>query len=404
MNLRRVAMISFHTCPLAALGEGKAGGMNVYVRELARNLGNVGFRVDLFTRCHTGHEAKVISLTKNVRVIHLDGGPRDESLGNFFSHLPVFLDELLRFSLTEGIDYQLVHSHYWLSGWVGERAAKAWNIPHVVACHTLAKVKSRAKPGQTDSPVRSQVEKEMLSKAALVIASSRHEKEAMVHLYGAPEATVEVVPCGVNLSLFKPMDPSETRKRLGLNGEKVLLCVGRIEPIKGLDLLLQSASKLELKGNLRVMVIGGEAGQRTEMKRLKALAQDLGIEKVLEFVGTVDHESLPIYYNAADICVVPSYYESSSLVALEALACGTPVVASRVGGLPNIVQHGLNGYLQFRRCPEPFADSLEVILSSKGLQKTMSREARKRAESMGWDKVAEETLRLYDRVANQPVL
>ena len=402
MRVDKVALISFHTCPLATLGEGKAGGMNVYVRELSRHLGSMGIDVDVFTRCHStpkdrdSHANEVIDLGDHVRLVHLNGGPPEIELGSLYSYLPVFQEELQRFSEDQGIHYQMVHSHYWLSGCVGSRVAEHWGVPHVVTFHTLSEIKMQARAGENGSPIRSGIEKGLMASAQMIIASSYHEKEAMVRLYDAPGSRIEVVSCGVDLSLFKPLDMGEARKKLGLNGEKVIIYVGRIEAIKGLELLLKSAAIMELRDPLKVLVIGGDTTGETEVESLKELAGELGIERSLEFVGIVDHTLLPLYYNAADVCAVPSYYESFGLVALEALACGTPVVAARVGGLPAVVQHGRTGYLLPWRCPEPFADSLEVILSSKGLQKSMSIEARKRAEGMGWEAVAAETRRLYD--------
>jgi len=427
LKTEKVALISFHTCPLAQLGEGKAGGMNVYVRELSRHLGSMGIKVDIFTRSHIGHEDNIVELDSQVRLVHLKGGPPEANLDTLYSYLPSFLEELHNFSRKEGAQeyeegkgleaarggdsstiptdptphpsaspYQIVHSHYWLSGWIGRKAAESWGAPHAVTFHTLAEIKMQARVGEREPAIRSQVERELMASAQLIIASSAHEKDAMVRLYDAPGERIRVVPCGVDLSLFKPLDIGEARKKLGLNGEKVIVCVGRIEPIKGLELLLRSAAIIEVNEPLKVLIIGGDPTREGEIKRLKEMAEDLGIEHVMEFVGIVDQKLLPLYYSAADVCVVPSYYESFGLVALEALACGTPVVASRVGGLPAVVQHGRTGYLLPWRCPEPFADSLEVILSSKGLQKSMSRAARKRAEGMGWEMVATETCRLYN--------
>ena len=402
MKVDTVALISFHTCPLAAPGEDKAGGMNVYVRELARHLGSLGIKVDMFTRCHVrthgpnGHQDGIVDLGSNVRLVHLKGGPPGERLDALYSHLPAFLEDLHRFAGEQGIGYRTIHSHYWLSGWVGRRAADSWNVPHVITFHTLAAIKMQARAGERETPLRSREEKELIASSRLIIVSSPHEKEAMVRLYGAPEHRIEVVPCGVDLSLFRPLDIGEARKKLGLNGEKVIVYVGRIEPIKGLELLFHSAAIMEVKDSMKVLVIGGGTAHEAQVERLKGLVEELGIDHITEFVGPVDHRLLPLYYNAADVCVVPSFYESFGLAALEALACGTPVVASRVGGLATVVQHGRNGYLLSWRCPEPFADSLEVILSSRGLQKSMSLAARERAEGMGWSMVAEETSRLYD--------
>ena len=394
MNVDRLALISLHTCPLAAPGQGKAGGMNVYLKELSQRIGGMGVRVDLFTRMHQGHDKDVVDLEDNVRLVHLDGGPADAPMSAFFDHLPSFLEEMDRFRQSQGLDYDLVHSHYWMSGWVGAREAHRWGVPHAMTFHTLMEIKARSRTGEGDSPHRSQVERELIATADLITASSPHEKSAMVRLYQAQEQKIKLLSCGVDLSLFKPLDMEESRKRLGLNGEKVILFVGRIEPIKGLDLLLRTVAEME-ETHMKALIVGGSAEQEPEAQRIMDLAQSLGIEESLEFVGLVDQSELPVYYNAADVCVVPSYYESFGLVALEALACGTPVVASRVGGLSGVVDHGRTGYLVSGRCPEPYADSVEMIFSNKALQKSMGRAARERAEGMGWEQVAEETLRLY---------
>ena len=394
MKVDRLALISLHTCPLAAPGQGKAGGMNVYLKELSQRIGSMGVKVDMFTRRHPGHDADVVDLDDNVRLVHLDGGPPDLPMSTFFNHLPGFLEDMDRFRRTNRQSYDLVHSHYWMSGWVGARASRRWGVPHVVTFHTLMEIKARARVGEDDSPHRSEVERELMATADLITASSPHEKSAMVRLYQAPEERIRVLSCGVDLSLFKPLDMEESRKRLGLNGEKVILFVGRIEPIKGLDLLLQSVAAME-ETHIKALIVGGNMEQEAEVVRLKEMAQSLGIEESLEFVGLVDQRELPVYYNAADVCLVPSYYESFGLVALEALACGTPVVASRVGGLSGVVHHGRTGYLVSGRCPEPYADSVEMIFSNKALQKSMGRAARERAEGMGWEQVAQDTLQLY---------
>ncbi|MCE2464507.1 MAG: glycosyltransferase [Dehalococcoidia bacterium] len=398
MNVAHVALISFHTCPLASPGEGKAGGMNVYVRELSRCFSSVGVKVDLYTRCHADHKAAVAQVDENIRVIHLDGGPIDAPLSSYARYLGEFLDNMVGFIDSNSLRYDVVHSHYWLSAWIGQRVSKARNVAHCVTFHTLAQLKVQAKAGESESSMRFEVERESMASADLVVASSPHEREAMVRFYDAPRDRIQVVPCGVDLSLFRPLDIGESRKKLGLNGEKVIIYVGRVEPIKGLDLLLRSTAIMEGREALKVLIVGGNLSQEEEVQKLKDLADELGIASITEFIGIVDQKHLPMYYSAADVCVVPSHYESFGLAALESLACGTPVVATRVGGLPAVVQHGRNGYLMPWRCPEPFANSMEVILYSEGLQRSMSVEARKRAEGMGWENVAQETLQLYDLV------
>ncbi len=398
MNVANVALISFHTCPLANPGEGKAGGMNVYVRELSRCFSAMEVKVDLYTRSHANQEGSVVQVDDNIRVVHLNGGPTDALLNDYPLYLTEFLDEMVRFIDENNLRYDMVHSHYWLSAWIGQRVAKARGMFHSATFHTLAQLKVQAKAGEMESSARFDVERETMLLADLIIASSPHEREAMVRFYEAPRDRIRVVPCGVDLSLFRPLDIGESRKKLGLNGEKVIIYVGRVEPIKGLDLLLKSAAIMEGREALKVLIVGGNLSQEEEVQKLKDLADELGVANITEFVGIVDQKHLPMYYSAADVCVLPSHYESFGLAALESLACGTPVVATRVGGLPAVVQHGRNGYLMPWRCPEPFANSMEVILYSEGLQRSMSVEARKRAEGMGWENVARETLQLYSLV------
>ncbi len=389
MSLQRAAFISFHACPLAAPGQGKSGGMNVYVRELSRAIGESGVPVDIFTREHEDARASIEWIAPNVRVIHLPGGPHEASVGDLFAHLPEFLDGVRAFQVKNDIEYDVVHSHYWLSAWIGQRFARGLGIPHLVTFHTLALIKMQSRAGESEPEEREVVEREAMLTADRIIAFSGHERDAMARLYGADPDRVMLAPCGVDLIKFRPLDQKEVRQRLGLNGEKVLLYVGRVEPLKGLDLLVETAAQMDSgEEEVRMMVVGGGGPGEPETDRVRRLAEERKVDGIIDFVGRVDHDDLPIYYNAADVCVVPSYYESFGLVALESMACGTPVVATRVGGLPTIVQHGHTGYLKSWRCPEAFANSVEMIISSSGLQESLGAAARRRAEQMGWENVA----------------
>ena len=389
MSLQRAAFISFHACPLAAPGQGKSGGMNVYVRELSRAIGESGVPVDIFTREHEDAGASIEWIAPNVRVIHLPGGPHEASVGDLFAHLPEFLDGVRAFQVKNDIEYDVVHSHYWLSAWIGQRFARGLGIPHLVTFHTLALIKMQSRAGESEPEEREVVEREAMLTADRIIAFSGHERDAMARLYGADPDRVMLAPCGVDLIKFRPLDQKEVRQRLGLNGEKVLLYVGRVEPLKGLDLLVETAAQMDSgEEEVRMMVVGGGGPGEPETDRVRRLAEERKVDGIIDFVGRVDHDDLPLYYNAADVCVVPSYYESFGLVALESMACGTPVVATRVGGLPTIVQHGHTGYLKSWRCPEAFANSVEMIISSSGLQESLGAAARRRAEQMGWENVA----------------
>ena len=388
MSVERAAFITLHACPLAAPGQGKSGGMNVYVRQLAAALGEMGMKIDIFTREHLDVVNRVETIGPNVRVIHLKAGEPDAHLGDLYALLPDFLEQLNDFREEEGLEYDVVHSHYWLSAWVGRELSQAINVPHVVTFHTLSLIKMQSRAGEIEQTERPVVEAEVMATADRIIAFSPHERDAMARLYGADARKVSLVPCGVDLEVFRPLDQKSVRSRLGLNGEKILLYVGRVEPIKGLDLLVETAAQMDSAEGVRMMVVGADVNGDREMDRVKQLAKERDLEDKIDFVGQVDHDDLPLYYNAADVCVVPSYYESFGLVALESMACGTPVVATRVGGLSTIIHHGRTGYLKSWRCPEAFANSVEMIISSDGLQQSMGEAARKRAEGMGWDNVA----------------
>ena len=388
MSVQRAAFITLHACPLAAPGQGKSGGMNVYVRQLASALGNMGMEIDIFTREHPDVVNRIETIGPNVRVIHIAAGDTEAHVGELYAHLPAFLKQLNAFREEEGLEYDVVHSHYWLSSWVGRELSQAMGVPHLVTFHTLGLIKMQSRAGEVEQPERPVVEAEVMASADRIIAFSPHERDAMARLYGADAAKVSLVPCGVDLSVFRPLDQKAVRDRLGLNGEKILLYVGRVEPLKGLDLLVETAAQMDSEDGVRVIVVGADVNGDREMDRVKLLAKERDLEGQIDFVGQVDHKELPLYYNAADVCVVPSYYESFGLVALESMACGTPVVATRVGGLSTIVQHGRTGYLKPWRCPDAFANSVEMIISSDGLQQSMGTAARKHAEGMGWDTVA----------------
>ena len=386
--MERAAFITLHACPLAAPGRGKSGGMNVYVRQLASALGELGMKIDIFTREHSDVANRVETIGSNVRVIHINVGEPDAHLDALYDLLQDFFEQLNKFREEEGLEYDVVHSHYWLSSWVGRELSQELAIPHVVTFHTLSLIKMQSRAGEEEQSERSVIETKVIATADRIIAFSPHERDAMARLYAADANKITLVPCGVDLEVFRPLNQKDVRSSLGLNGEKILLYVGRVEPIKGLDLLVETAAQMDSEDGVRMIVVGADVNGDREMDRVRQLAREKDLEDKIDFVGQVDHDDLPLYYNAADVCVVPSYYESFGLVALESMACGTPVVATRVGGLSTIIHHGRTGYLKSWRCPEAFANSVEMIISSNGLQQSMGEAARKRAEGMGWDNAA----------------
>ncbi len=390
----RIALLAYHACPLAAPGQGKSGGMNVHVREIARALAAQGAQVDIFTRNHEGQNSDAPIIADGVNVAHIPAGPADAPLSQQFEYLPDFLDGMLSFRTDRQAEYDAIHSHYWLSGLAGRQFASAVGAPHVMTFHTLSRIKMQSRSGEQEPAIREQSETEIIADSDGVIAFSAHERDSIVKLYDGNPDLIRLVPCGVDLERFRPLGRGVSRHQLGLNGEKVLLFVGRIEALKGLDLLIQTTAHLDA-GAVKVLVVGDDADGSGDLGRLKAMARDLNVAESVEFVGRVAQDRLPWYYSAADVCVVPSYYESFGLVALESMACGTPVVASRVGGLPTVIHNGHTGYLKSWRCPETFANSLETILVNEDLRSSMGRAARRRAESMSWDAVAGQLLKIY---------
>jgi len=397
--MRRVAMISYHTSPLAPLGGSETGGMNVYVRQLSRELGQRGFLVDVFTRRQDASTPEVIADGENVRVVHLEAGPRRPvDKGRLHQHLDEFEESLIRFASGGGLTYDLLHSHYWLSGRVALRLQERWGLPHVTMFHTLGEVKNRARVTEHEAPLRIQVEHRLARQADRIVCASQHEKHLLARLYDTNPEHVAVVPCGVDLDLFRPQDKEAARRALGpplAGAERIILFVGRIEPLKGIDILINAAAQLGEESDFHVLIVGGDKRSQQQVSHLQELASDLGIGERVCFLGAVDHEQLPLYYNAADVCVVPSFYESFGLVALEAMACGTPVVASRVGGLTGTVRDGETGYLISWRCPEPFAERLELLLGNDALRRRFGEAAREVVERYRWANVAEAMVALY---------
>lgn len=399
----RVAFISVHGCPVARLGERETGGMNVYLLQVAKALGRQGVAVDVFTRCHDPNDPRIVPLGPGARVIHLKAGPYNEPKEGLYRYLPQFLNNLLSFAQAEGLDYQVVHSHYWLSGWVGLFLSRQWGVPHATTFHTLAEVKQRAQVGNREPQMRAYWEREIMASAGLVLAFSDHERDAMAQWYQVPRDRIRVLPAGVDTDLFKPHDDPEACKRaLGLDGKRVLLYVGRIEPIKGVDVLLRAVAQLEPRDDVQLVIVGGKQRGDREVGRLRRLAQRLELGDAVRFVGTVRQEELACYYSSAEALVLPSHYESFGLVALEAMASGTPVVASRVGGLPTFVRDGETGYLIPWRCPEGFTERLEVILHNEWLRECLGRAGRRRALEMSWNRVAERLQGLYLDLVEEP--
>jgi D-inositol-3-phosphate glycosyltransferase len=395
-----IAVVSVHTSPLARPGTRDSGGMNVYIRQLSHEMGRRAHTMDIFTRRTDPDTPEVTVIDERTRVIQIDAGAPGAVKASLRRFLPEFRDGVLAFQRRDGRSYDLVHSHYWLSGWVGQTLKTAWQVPHVIMFHTLGEVKNRHHLNEREPDHRIHGERLVAHEVDRVICASQGEKEMIVSLCGVPSQRITVVPCGVDTDVFRPLDKASIRRDLGLAAkEQVVLFVGRIEPLKGIDVLLRAVSHLD--GRFRVLVIGGDGKDLARKGELAALAAELRIADKVTFLDAIPHDDLPLYYNAADICVVPSYYESFGLVAVEAMACGVPVIASRVGGLKETVQDGQTGYLVPWLCPEPFAERLELLLNNEPLRRSLGREARVAAERYHWSEVAARVEDVYHDLVSQ---
>ncbi len=406
-------MLSVHTCPLAGLGGKKTGGMNVYVRELGAELGRRGIDVDVFTCAQdpcTPHLDDNL-LGDRARVIHIPAGEGIYlSPPEIYRHLPEFTDRVLAFAEKEALRYDLIHSHYWLSGAAATKLASAWQVPVIQMFHTLGRMKNRiSQDGKgKEPPLRIEVETQIMQQADLLIAATPAERIQLMWLYGANMRKIRVVPPGVNVHHFRPMPRHEARKVLGMaDNEQMLLFVGRIEPLKGIETLLRSLAILkeeipDCAGHLRLSIIGGALDdaeeEGTELSRLMALADELELSKCISFLGAKCQATLPTYYAAAEMVMMPSHYESFGMVALEAMACGTPVVASEVGGLAYLVQDGVTGFHVPASHPEELAGKIRLLLENTTLRREMSAAAVEYAQQYNWELIGARVEQLYQEV------
>jgi D-inositol-3-phosphate glycosyltransferase len=384
-------MLSAHSCPVGNLGAKDTGGMSVYVREIARELGKQGILVDVYTRVHDPKDNQIVELGQNARLIHLRAGKdRDMHKLAVYPYLPDFAGNLENFRKHNNLHYDLVFSHYWLSGWVGKYLQRWWHVPHVMVFHTLGAVKNAIGIGEKEPGLRIETEMHLIKSCHRIIATTEREKDDLIRHYGASPERIRVIPCGVNLDLFQPKDKEIARQQLGFGEGKGLLFVGRIEPLKGIDRLLRAMTYLHNGHRLRAVIIGGDGNSHNEVERLKRLSRELRIEDSVTFLGVVKHEKLPCFYSAATACVIPSYYESFGLVALESIACGTPVVATDVGGLKSIIHQGETGYVVMDDSPRSLADKIALLLSSPDARSVCS--IRASVTRFSWSNIAQQII------------
>ncbi|MBX6340932.1 MAG: glycosyltransferase, partial [Thermomicrobiaceae bacterium] len=402
-------MISVHTSPAAEFGGRDTGGMNVYVRELSRNLAERGVLVDIFTRRVDRATPQVVALDPGVRLIQVESGPpapvRKDGL---FCYLPDFASEMAFLAAREGARYDLVHAHYWLSGWTGHLLQRYWDVPLVVMFHTLAHLKNAvAASADRETTLRLQVERRLAEVADALIAANPDEQREIASRLHADERKIWLVPPGIDLTLFQPSDSRAARRALDLPDGPLVLFVGRIDPVKGIDTLLEAFQRLVRDyawdgPGPRLVFIGGlveigDDGQTlgADLRRLAARAAALGLGGGVLIRGSQPRHLLPLYYSAVDVCAVPSRYESFGLVAVEAMACGTPIVASGVGGLRFTIEDGVSGLLVPHSDAAALAGALHRVLTDHGLRSRMRVGARQAAIRFSWQTMTASMLRVY---------
>ncbi len=410
----RIAMLSYHTCPLATLGGKDTGGMNVYVRDLTCELGRLGIHVDVFTRSQDEHVPHVLhDLGFGNRVVHIPAGPEaPQSKSDIAKYIPEFAEGVRQFAAEKGIKYDVIHSHYWMSGLAAEILSNAWGgIPVVHMFHTLGEMKNRVARSEDEKAGEDRLngERQVLGRAKRIIVATLAELTQLRFLYRAEARKMTVIPPGVDTSHFYPIPADEAKQYIGLRPEnRMVLFVGRIEPLKGIDTLIQAMACLGQQGMRRpvhLAIIGGDVDvspedMSDEMARLQKLCDELCMGGMVVFLGKRGQDTLPYYYSAAEVVVMPSLYESFGMVALEAMACGTPVIASEVGGLGYLVQNGITGYTIPDSDPEALCEKLSHLLGNADLRNEMGRSAADYAADYAWHKIASQVIDVYREVIN----
>ncbi|MBV6395695.1 MAG: D-inositol 3-phosphate glycosyltransferase [Anaerolineales bacterium] len=408
-----IAMLSYHTCPLATLGGKDTGGMNVYVRDLTRAIGALGVHVDVFTRSQDEHVPHVLhELGYGNRVVHVPAGPEHPiPKRELTDYIPQFVEGIRQFAHEKGIRYDLIHSHYWMSGLAAASLSDLWaGAPILHMFHTLGEMKNRIARSEEEREggYRVEGEKRVLKRADRIIVATEAEKAQLQWLYKGDLRKMEVIPPGVDTSHFYPIRQEEARQYIGATpSQHMVLFVGRIEPLKGVDTLIRAMSCLEFQEvahPVYLAIIGGEpdAGpdeMTAEMARLQKMCDDLSMGQTVIFLGKRAQDTLRYYYWAADVLVMPSFYESFGMVALEAMACGTPVIASQVGGLAFLVKDGKTGFLVPDGDSSILCDKLSLLLRNHDLRRRMGAQAAQHAQKYDWKRIASQVRRVYEELA-----
>ncbi len=410
MTIRRVLMISFHTCPLASQEGKETGGMNVYVLELAKQLSRQGIEVDVFTRSQDEEQPHIVQVDEHFRVVHTVAGPEAPvPKKQLIEYLPEFVSNVQSFINDHALSYDVMHCHYYLSGLAGLNIVQASGakMPMLMTFHTLALMKNLVARDELEKEEKARIDAEfhLVQCADAVIATSKSDKDYLRYLYGAGIDKVHAVPPGVDLDLFRPIDQNVARAKLGIDtdGHLILFC-GRIEPLKGIDALLYAMKiMVERQPSLDVClwIIGGDVSQppaqwSKELQKLERLRHTLNLSSLVHFAGQQLQEVLPYYYSAADVVVMPSHYESFGMAAAEAMACGAPIITTNVAGISSLIEEEQDLLLTSVNNPLLLATQMETLLTDPGKRQQVSSGLREKVAGLAWTNIADQIVTIYE--------
>jgi D-inositol-3-phosphate glycosyltransferase len=392
-----IAMISMHASPVAELGGYKSGGMNLYVKEIALRLSKLGVRVDIYTRNDIDSSSEILELGPNVRLIYINAGPKKQlDPTELTDHIEQFVNEVENFRKFEKIQYDIVHSHYYLSGLIGIHISKLWSIPHVTMFHTLELAKKMAFKDTNESNIRIKLEKKVIKNVDKIICASSHEKNLIDNYFKSASKKVNIIPLAVDTNVFHPNDMNLSREKLGIEQDpRIILCVSRIDPVKGIDILVKSFAKLQ-DDQLKLMIIGGYDAPNPYQVKLLKLVKRLNLEENIYFVGAIPHGDLVKYYNASNLIVIPSLYESFGLVSLESFATQKPVIASNVGGLASTINNEINGLLFEPGNVEDLTKKINLLMKNHFLSEKIAKQAFLDVNKYSWDTAASQVFKVYE--------
>ncbi len=404
---KRIAMISYHTCPLAYHEGKESGGMEIYVLELAKELSNRGVLVDVFTRLQDEKDAHIVQVQPHFRVIHLNAGPSSHvPKKELVRYIPEFAKKLHAFITKENSTYDLVHAHYYMSGLAALELQNAYKnrFPLITTFHTLALMKNLVARNEKEreSDFRINTEMKLIQRSEKITASSVTDRDYLLSLYDCPPQKIEVITPGVDTKLFHRIDKKEAAKHINESPkQKIIMFVGRIEPLKGIDVLMY-ALKIYLhrnpKSDLKLMIVGGSnqaLATNDELERLKILQHTLHIHPAVEFIPQKQQIELPYYYNYADIVIIPSHYESFGMTALEAMACGTSIIVTDTTGISSIIDKELRNLLISANNPLMLATQIESVLNDQKKHEELQRKVMNKVKCMTWEQVANKMIRIY---------